>query len=101
MIDAFGTIALVAMTPTVSIQIVGIIYKFKLSHSKAAAAEDTDILILESLGEEYTSGSAEIIDIPLNRSAIMSDSDDDIEIIEFSVDYEDLTEDSSAAEVKI
>lgn len=93
MIDAFGTIALVAMTPTVSIQIVGIIYKIKLSHSKSAATEDTDILIIESLGEEYVKGYASTADIPLNRSAITVDSDDDIEIIEFSVDYEDLTDD--------
>ena len=93
MIDAFGTIALVAMTPTVSIQIVGIIYKIKLSHSKTAAAEDTDILIIESLGEEYIESTTDIVDIPLNRSAINVYSDDDIEIIEFSVDYEDLTDD--------
>jgi hypothetical protein len=81
------------MTPTVSIQIVGIIYKIKLSHSKSAATEDTDILIIESLGEEYVKGYASTADIPLNRSAITVDSDDDIEIIEFSVDYEDLTDD--------
>lgn len=92
MIDAFGTIALVAMAPTITIQIVGVIYKIKLSHSKTATTEDADILIIESLGEEYAE-TAEVIDIPLDRSAITIDSDDDIEIIEFSVDYEDLTDD--------
>ena len=99
MIDAFGTIALVAMTPTVSIQIVGIIYKIKLSRSKAAA-EDTDILIIESLGNEYIDSSAEVVDVKLDRSAILSGYEDDIEIIEFSVDYEDLTDDSSHMEAK-
>ena len=93
MIDAFGTIALVAMTPTVSIQIVGIIYKIKLSRSKAAVTEDTDILIIENLGEDHSGSSADNADIALNGSAILSDYEDDIEIIEFSVDYEDLTDD--------
>ena len=85
MIDAFGTIALVAMTPTVSIQIVGIIYKIKLSHSKTAEADDGDILILESLGEEYLSTLSDGADIPLNTQAL-GDYDDDFEIIEFDVE---------------
>ena len=85
MIDAFGTIALVAMTPTVSIQIVGIIYKIKLSHSKTAEADDGDILIIESLGEEYLSTLSDGTDIPLNTQAL-GDYDDDFEIIEFDVE---------------
>ena len=85
MIDAFGTIALVAMTPTVSIQIVGIIYKIKLSHSKTAEADDGDILIIESLGEEYLSTLSDGADIPLNTQAL-GDYDDDFEIIEFDVE---------------
>ncbi len=48
MINAFGTIALVAMTPTISIQLVGLVYKAKLRHSEqleaAADAEETSIL---------------------------------------------------------
>lgn len=93
MIDAFGTIALVAMAPTITIQIVGVIYKIKLSHSKTATTEDADILIIESLGEEYIDMQKKSDDITLDRSAITVYTDDDIEIIEFSVDYEDLTDD--------
>lgn len=98
MIDAFGTIALVAMTPTISIQVVGLMYKIKLSHSKTAVAEDSDILIIESLGEEYISAVGDTI----NTSAleIASETDDDIEIIEFSCDYEDLTEDAQSHGLK-
>lgn len=73
MIDAFGTIALVAMTPTVSIQAVGIMYKLKLRHSQKA--ESTDI------------ADTTVIDIP---GALPADvnlpEDESVEIIEFSFD---------------
>ena len=91
MIDAFGTIALVAMMPTVTIQLVGLIYKIKLNHSKAAAtaaADEADILIIEGIGEEYynmlsrdTEASHKSDDI---TEAV---NDDDIDIIDFPVDY--------------
>ena len=85
MVDAFGTIALVAMTPTISIQIVGIIYKIKLSHSKTAEVDDGDILILESILDEYANNVFESMDIPLNTQAL-GNYEDDFEIIEFDVD---------------
>ena len=70
MIDAFGTIALVAMTPTVSIQVVGIMYKLKLRHSEEAVAAE----------------EPEIIEI-LDTSALDGlEDNNDIEIIEFSFD---------------
>ena len=100
MIDAFGTIALVAMTPTISIQVVGLIYKIKLSHSKTATAEDTDILIIETLGEDYAAKTAVSDEIPLNRSALAVTDNDDIEIIDFPNEYEDLTFDKPHAETK-
>lgn len=40
MVDAFGTVALVAMMPTVSIQVVGLMYKLKLKHSEAVTVSD-------------------------------------------------------------
>ena len=63
MIDAFGTIALVAMTPTISIQVLGIIFKHKQHKS-----EETD-----------TSGDIEIIILPDSQNA----HDEEIEIIDF------------------
>lgn len=63
MIDAFGTIALVAMTPTISIQILGILFKHKQHKS-----EETD-----------ATGDIEIIIMPESQSA----DDDEIEIIDF------------------
>ena len=73
MIDAFGTIALVAMTPTISIQAVGILYKLKLRHSqKAEDAENIDTAVIDILAE----GSAQDD----------TREDESIEIIEFSLD---------------
>ena len=69
MIDAFGTIALVAMTPTVSIQIVGLMYKLKLRRTEGAAAVDDTV-----------------IDMPEIATAPDTDSAEEIEIIEFSLD---------------
>ncbi len=70
MIDAFGTIALIAMAPPISIQIVGVMYKLKLKHSGAVESVDTEDTIVVELGEQ----------ISLTPSA------DDVEIIEFSLD---------------
>ncbi len=64
MLDAFGTIALVAMTPTISIQILGIAFKAK--HHAADTVESAD---------------AEIIEIAENIQA----PEHDVEIIEFDL----------------
>ena len=64
MIDAFGTIALVAMTPTISIQILGIIFKHKQTKSDSIDVDDTEIIVLPTLEK-------------------VIEEDDDIEIIEF------------------
>ena len=76
MIDAFGTIALVAMMPTISIQIVGVMYKIKLSHSQTAIEViDSEPIVIEELG-----GS----DVEAVEAARPDESaTDDIEIIEF------------------
>ena len=71
MIDAFGTIALIAMAPPISIQIAGVAYKLKLKHTEAAEATreaDSDI-------------------VELNFSAMDEATDNEIEIIEFSFDF--------------
>ena len=97
MIDAFGTIALVAMTPTISIQVVGVIYKIKLSKSKAAVADDTDILIIESLGEEFSANCSATPEITLNDDALHGYlTDDDFEIIEFTIDHVDESQNSNS-----
>ena len=89
MVDAFGTIALVAMMPTISIQLVGLIYKIKLSHSKTAIADDTDILIIEGIGEDTIPTKSTTDEIKLNNTAIADLlEDDDIEIIDFPGEYE-------------
>ena len=69
MIDAFGTIALVAMTPTITIQILGLIYKAKRKHSEAAEAELDEITVIY---------------VPDAHSTVSNANDDyDSEIIEF------------------
>ena len=65
MIDAFGTIALVAMTPTISIQILGIVFKHKQDKSAADVVDDAEIINLTAL------------------EGMDSTSDYDTEIIEF------------------
>ena len=47
MIDAFGTIALVAMTPTITIQILGLIYKAKRKHSESVEAQLDEITVID------------------------------------------------------
>ncbi len=92
MIDAFGTIALVAMAPTITIQIVGLMYKIKLSHSKTEIVDEGDTLIIESLGDEFETIIHQ--DEHLNTAAVYSYLDDDIEIIEFDTEFDDLTYDA-------
>jgi hypothetical protein len=91
MIDAFGTIALVAMTPTISIQIVGVIYKYKLSRSTVSDTEDAHIFI-EELGETKLEDIAANTEDKLDNSALAGLFDDEIEIIEFPFEYENTTD---------
>ena len=70
MTDAFGTVALVAMAPLISIQAVGIIYKFRLK---------------SSVGENAVGSDTEVIEIGEQDGEIPSDYD--TEIIEFSLDF--------------
>ena len=99
MVDAFGTIALVAMAPTVSIQVVGVIYKVKLSHSKTDIVGEGDTLIIESLGKEFET----IIhsEDRLDTTAIYHGTDYDTEIIDFDTELDGVTSDTpSHAEKK-
>ena len=41
--DAFGVVAMVAMTPLITIQGLGLLYRFRTSHTKASAGEVVDI----------------------------------------------------------
>ncbi len=56
MSDAFGTIALVAMTPTISIQIMGLIYKYRHAHAQKEQTINTDALDIM----EFDSPAAQI-----------------------------------------
>jgi len=69
MSDAFGTIALVAMTPPISIQIMGLVYKFKMSHAPKEISINTDAFEVVEFGTTPAHSNAEI----------------DFEIIEFDI----------------
>lgn len=70
MVDAFGTIALVAMTPTISIQILGIIIKNKHAVTDAET-ESSDIEIIELDNKQSDiSDDIEIIDFDLSSFSI-------------------------------
>ncbi len=98
MIDAFGTIALVAMTPTVSIQLVGLMYKIKLRRSKTEIVDEGDALVIESLGEEFET----VIngELRLNTSAVYATAEDDTEIIDFETEFDELTYDAPSPVTK-
>ena len=101
MVDAFGTIALVAMAPTVSIQIVGVMYKLKHRESQTEIVGDGDILDFESLGEDFIEELATVSGEKLNVTAIANANEEEIEIIEFVTEFDDLLEDEPADSAKV
>jgi hypothetical protein len=93
MIDAFGTIALVAMTPTISIQVVGLMYKIKLRHSEAVA-DEAEITVIDTPVENIQSSAPAVaVEQPDAATVAEAFDDGDIEIIDLPNDYDDLTED--------
>ena len=79
MVDAFGTIALVAMMPTISIQIIGLMYKIKLAHAHDVTAEDIDTVIIEDIAA---------VAEPVSKPNPLPALDEEVEIIEFSVELD-------------
>ena len=78
MTDAFGAIALVAMMPPVTIQIVGLIYKLKLKHSTVAEDEVLDTTIIDELcslegGEKETANDDDFLIIDFTEEESSSD----------------------------
>jgi len=71
MTDAFGVIALVAMMPPITIQVVGLIYKLKLRNSASVADEVLDTTIIDEI---YS----------FENSKKEASDDDDFLIIDFS-----------------
>ena len=47
-IDAFGVVAMVAMTPLITIQILGVVFRVKESQAHKRAAVGADVAILAS-----------------------------------------------------
>ena len=45
--DAFGVVAMVAMTPLIAIQLLGLVYKLKLERTHAVVAVEEDIEIID------------------------------------------------------
>ena len=69
MMNAFGTIALVAMTPTISIQLVGISFKNKHKH-----IEETDTVL-----------DTTVIELMRNQTSSENTDEYDVDIIEFTL----------------
>ncbi len=76
--DAFGTVAMVAMTPLIAIQILGVIYNIKLKKAEAQAIIDVTEEITEFDTKTVTK---EVAVIDLERTASSTYIDD--EIIDF------------------
>ena len=79
--DAFGTVAMVAMTPLIAIQILGVVYKIKLKKAETSQLPDIidEAAELEKTGEAATGESATVIDLNATASATYIDD----EIIDF------------------
>lgn len=95
MIDAFGTIALVAMAPTVSIQVVGVMYKIKLSHTKTEIVDESDVLVIDTLGDEAETVLHAVPEDKLDFSTIYSFDLYDTEIIDFDTELDGVAEEHS------
>ena len=91
MVDAFGTIALIAMAPTVSIQIVGVIYKIKLSQSKTEIVDEGDVLVIDMLGDDPEAILHPTGEDKLDFSTIYSFDLYDTEIIDFDLELDGYT----------
>ena len=81
MTDAFGTVAMVAMTPLIAIQILGVAYKIKLKKAETSALPDIvdEVVELSNSAEISTDDKARVIDLNATASAAYIDD----EIIEF------------------
>lgn len=69
MTDAFGTVAMVAMTPLIAIQILGIVYKIRIKKIEATKSAEEDIITptedIISVNEEAPLDGTLTIPIPL------------------------------------
>ncbi|GHV34182.1 membrane protein [Spirochaetia bacterium] len=63
MADAFGIVAMVAMTPLIVIQIMGLVYGFKIKKAAKQAAADAGALALD------TTGAGEIVEYGVEESS--------------------------------
>jgi len=79
--DAFGTVAMVAMTPLIAIQILGVVYNIKLKKAETSELPDIidDITDLDSTKDATASDGYEGIDLNATASATYIDD----EIIDF------------------
>lgn len=50
--DAFGVVAMVAMTPLITIQILGLVYRFRSRHMEEAAAEEKETAAVQTADDE-------------------------------------------------
>lgn len=77
--DAFGVVAMVAMTPLIAIQMLGLVYKIKQASAAKAVGESTDKTCAEQELIELSDSNADVNSINADNS--VNDLEDDI--IEF------------------
>ena len=100
MVDAFGTIALVAMAPTVSIQVVGVMYKIKLSHTKTEIVDEGDVLVIDTLGDDSESILHPAGEDKIDFSTIYSFDLYDSEIIDFDIELDGVNDERHSGVTK-
>ena len=84
--DAFGVVAMVAMTPLIAIQILGLVYKLKQMKAKkseladvTSATESAEIIELSSGNVNNTDNNADKNGVATDNTKVVIDDDDIIE----------------------
>ena len=84
--DAFGVVAMVAMTPLIAIQILGLVYKLKQMKAKkseladvTSATESAEIIELSSENVNNTDNNADKNGVATDNTKVVIDDDDIIE----------------------
>ena len=77
--DAFGVVAMVAMTPLIAIQILGLVYKIKHAAAHKEEIAPAETVVTDSEGQVVMDfGAIEQIDTTEENVDSVSDDDDDI-----------------------
>ena len=79
--DAFGVVAMVAMTPLIAIQILGLVYKIKQSSAKAVQEVSADTVAVDDDGQVIM--SFDVVEKTVENEVYALENTDDEDVIDF------------------